>query len=84
MARKSEQKMYRLSYDPFINVKANVPKFNYENIPSDNSRVNRGEKSYTKQTEPTNLFNQTATDVFCQILKQQAAPEVDIEVFDEN
>ena len=28
------------------------------------------------------LFNQTATDVLCQLLRQQAAPEVDIEVFD--
>ena len=30
------------------------------------------------------MFNQTAADVLCQLLKQQAAPEVDIEVFDRN
>ena len=30
------------------------------------------------------LFNQTATDALCQLLRQQAAPEVDIEAFDRN
>ena len=30
------RKYNRLSYDPFIKVKANVPKFNYEDIPIDN------------------------------------------------
>ena len=38
------RKCNRLSYDPFINVKANAPKFNYEDIPIDNSGVNRGKK----------------------------------------
>ena len=32
----------RLSDDPLVNIKANVSKFNYEDIPLDNSRVNRG------------------------------------------
>ena len=50
----------------------------------DNSRLNRGEKICTKQAEPTNLFNQTAADLLCQLLRQQAAPELDIEVFDRN
>ena len=61
----------------FIKVKTNIWKFNYGNIPISNSRVNRGEKGWTKQIEPTNLFNQTAADVLCQLLKQQ-----DIELFD--
>ena len=30
------------------------------------------------------MFNQTATDALCQLLRQQAAPEVDIEAFDRN
>ena len=51
------RKCSKLSYDPFVNIKKNAPKFNYEEIPIDNSRVNRGEKSCTKQAEPTNLFN---------------------------
>ena len=51
------RKCSKLSYDPFVNIKKNAPKFNYEEIAIDNSRVNRGEKSCTKQAEPTNLFN---------------------------
>ena len=74
----------RLSYDPLANIKANAPKFNYEDIALDNSRLNRGEKICTKQAEPTNLFNQTAADLLCQLLRQQAAPELDIEVSDRN
>ena len=78
------RKCNRLFYDPFVNLKADAPKFNYDDIPIDNSKVNKGGKSFTKQAEPTNLFNQTATDVLCQLLRQQAAPEVDIEVFHGN
>ena len=74
----------RLSYDLFVNIKINAPNFDYEDIPIDNSRVNRGEKNCIKQAEPTSLFNQTAADVLCQLLKHQTAQEVDIEVFDGN
>ena len=56
-AENMSRKCSKLSYDPFVNIKKNAPKFNYEEIPIDNSRVNRGEKSCTKQAEPTNLFN---------------------------
>ena len=74
----------RLSYDTLVNIKTNAQKFNYEEISLDNSRVNRGDKICTKKAEPTNLYNQTATDVLCQLLKKEAVPEVDIEVFDGN
>ena len=78
------RKCNRLSCDPFVNINANAPKFNYEDIPIVNSSVNRGKKTCTKQADPTNLFHQTTTDVLCQLLRQQAAPQVDIEVFDGN
>ena len=67
-----------------LTLKENIAKFNYADIPIDNGRVHRDENSCSKQAEPTNLFNQTATDVACQLLKQQSAPEEYIEVFDGN
>ena len=73
-----------LSCDAFVTIKSNPSKLKYEDIPVDNNGVSRDEKSCTKQAESTNLFNQTATDTYCQLMRQQAAPEVDIEVFDGN
>ena len=62
----------RFSFEPFL-ASSQMDINLIVKTPIDSSGISSEEKSCIKQAESTDLDNQTATDVFCQLLRQQAA-----------